>query len=628
MVNISCFRSQMEPSKCLPEIKVSQDAPQFRSTLHEAKSTTMFFEERWTGLDHWTRWRMAVKPENDFWTAGQKNDRRHVEPRVKLYGCQATNTWMVAGKPYWRQLEQWMVAGELSGPWTAVTQFTILSDTLPDQYAWAAGGWQKFKQHQSPIFFRPEIWSSMSIQRSSMLPDDPQLMIFASIGYTLRYLVLRFCCSVGPASRKSSRRSSLEPWCLSCDTDSWSWTQVESSSFWHTLANHAPNCLQRPVCHTCSCSADQFCQHRRPFCLPLAIVPAQVPKPLHRSMHVPRRCAWSERFLCDLLRSRLWLSTLPMEESLRTDLADLHVWILVPQIVSWYACSPSIALSVSTHFVSTGVTWYCAIASRSWTFSYTPRSRRYFNPCSRALRTACHGNSLLVTSSMHMTSCSSSSTSANIACFSRLRLAIDFTIDLHNFSSFSYLISSAVLKFSTCLFLPHILFVWDPAVSEGQTRATKRRNRPSQKATQARQRQTNAKPKRQTRVNNRKNKKNKSNTQANTKGQTKGKISKAHIQCKNTKTRKRRQQQTHKKTKGEEALSTNYKKNQEGKSQNNNTNDETRATRTSKTTKGQTKKPKQSANTTAQKQKQKEKISFWNNVKKKKETNWENKATH
>ena len=102
---------------------------------------------------------------NDFWTAGQKNDRRHVEPRVKLYGCQATNTWMVAGKPYWRQLEQWMVAGELSGPWTAVTQFTILSDTLPDQYAWAAGGWQKFKQHQSPIFFRPEIWSSMSIQR-------------------------------------------------------------------------------------------------------------------------------------------------------------------------------------------------------------------------------------------------------------------------------------------------------------------------------------------------------------------------------------------------------------------------------------------------------------------------------
>ena len=41
--------------------------------------------------------------------------------------------------------------------------------------------------------------------------------------------------------------------------------------------------------------------------------------------------------------------------------------------------SPSNALSVSTHFVSTGVIPYFATASLSLSFSYTLRSRRYFN---------------------------------------------------------------------------------------------------------------------------------------------------------------------------------------------------------------------------------------------------------
>ena len=49
-------------------------------------------------------------------------------------------------------------------------------------------------------------------------------------------------------------------------------------------------------------------------------------------------------------------------------------------------------------------------------------------------RTACNGISLPVTSSMHVTSCPSSSISANIACFSRSRLPRPFFIDLHNFS--------------------------------------------------------------------------------------------------------------------------------------------------------------------------------------------------
>ena len=39
------------------------------------------------------------------------------------------------------------------------------------------------------------------------------------------------------------------------------------------------------------------------------------------------------------------------------------------------------ALSVSTHFVSIGVTLYLATAACSSILSYSPRSRRYFNSC-------------------------------------------------------------------------------------------------------------------------------------------------------------------------------------------------------------------------------------------------------
>ena len=50
-----------------------EDPPQFGTTVHETKSTTMFFKESRTGLNHWTRWRMTVKLET-----------HHAEPRVKL----------------------------------------------------------------------------------------------------------------------------------------------------------------------------------------------------------------------------------------------------------------------------------------------------------------------------------------------------------------------------------------------------------------------------------------------------------------------------------------------------------------------------------------------------------------
>ena len=111
--------------------------------------------------------------------------------------------------------------------------------------------------------------------------------------------------------------------------------------------------------------------------------------------------------------------------------------------------SPSNAVFVSTHFVSTGVIPYFSTASFSSTYSHTPMSRKYFSFDSRALRAACQGSSLQVISSKHVTSCScSSSTSASIACFSRLRFARPFTIDLQSLSSLWLHISSSLLQFS------------------------------------------------------------------------------------------------------------------------------------------------------------------------------------
>ena len=98
---------------------------------------------------------------------------------------------------------------------------------------------------------------------------------------------------------------------------------------------------------------------------------------------------------------------------------------MIDKVSVWFAAIDSMAFNASKrkvpawapkkmiclcppHFVSTGVILYCA--SFSSILSYTPRSRRYFNSSSRALRNACHSSSLPVMSSKYMTSCSFSST--------------------------------------------------------------------------------------------------------------------------------------------------------------------------------------------------------------------------
>ena len=110
---------------------------------------------------------------------------------------------------------------------------------------------------------------------------------------------------------------------------------------------------------------------------------------------------------------------------------------------------------MSVHFVSTGVTQYRAMASRSSTFSYTPRARKYFNSCSRVWRTVCHDNSAPMTSSVHGTRWSCSPTPVNIQNFSRLRLAKPLMIDLYNFSSSLSFPCSSVFFFFAILQFPN-----------------------------------------------------------------------------------------------------------------------------------------------------------------------------
>ena len=55
--------SQMDQSSWPEETRYSEHPPQFRNTVHEVRSTTMFFKESRTGLNHQTTNRMTLKPE-------------------------------------------------------------------------------------------------------------------------------------------------------------------------------------------------------------------------------------------------------------------------------------------------------------------------------------------------------------------------------------------------------------------------------------------------------------------------------------------------------------------------------------------------------------------------------------
>ena len=81
-----------------------------------------------------------------------------------------------------------------------------------------------------------------------------------------------------------------------------------------------------PLFRTCSSSSIPLFQRRCPFCPPLVAVSARVSGPFHGKYARDTSMFMIEKvwFLCGLLRSILWPSTPPMEESLHSDLADRH----------------------------------------------------------------------------------------------------------------------------------------------------------------------------------------------------------------------------------------------------------------------------------------------------------------
>ena len=87
---------------------------------------------------------------------------------------------------------------------------------------------------------------------------------------------------------------------------------------------------------------------------------------------------------------------------------------MIENISSWFAAIDIVAFNASNgglpaYRSGRSLTPFFSTTSFSSTFSYTPRSRKYFSSSSRASRTACHGSSLPVVSSKHMKSCSCSS---------------------------------------------------------------------------------------------------------------------------------------------------------------------------------------------------------------------------
>ena len=103
--------------------------------------------------------------------------RHHVEPRVKLYSpreesfpiplkyidvSRTTHTNLDVMQES-RIDDCWNIDGSrnLSDPWTCFTQFTLLSEKLPDGYMWSGERLTKRQATSRPDHLWPEIWKTM-----------------------------------------------------------------------------------------------------------------------------------------------------------------------------------------------------------------------------------------------------------------------------------------------------------------------------------------------------------------------------------------------------------------------------------------------------------------------------------
>ena len=120
----------------------------------------------------------AGEAMNDFWCMSRSFIfRHHVEPRVQHYSpreesfpfplkyidvSRTTHTNLDVAQE--RRIDDyWNIDGsrDLSDPWTAYTQFTLLEEKPPDGYMWSGGRLTRKQLTSRPDHLWPELWKSM-----------------------------------------------------------------------------------------------------------------------------------------------------------------------------------------------------------------------------------------------------------------------------------------------------------------------------------------------------------------------------------------------------------------------------------------------------------------------------------
>ena len=122
---------------------------------------------------------------NYFWSiSGNFKNRRHVEPRVKLYSPREESftiplKYIDVSRTTHTNLDvmqecridvYWNIDGsrDLSDSWTGFTQFTLLSEKPPDGYMWSGGILMKRQATSRPDLLWPELWRRLAINAKLM----------------------------------------------------------------------------------------------------------------------------------------------------------------------------------------------------------------------------------------------------------------------------------------------------------------------------------------------------------------------------------------------------------------------------------------------------------------------------
>ena len=134
---------------------LSENPPPSRITLNETTSITMICEDKRTGLNHETRWRMTLKPETTFGRSQgitliviKLTQEFNSMWRKKKHSQYHWNTLTLSGG----RIPQWMCCWKASRRFGRVSRSSqFWMKNVQTDLRGQGGGWQKFKQRQDPI---------------------------------------------------------------------------------------------------------------------------------------------------------------------------------------------------------------------------------------------------------------------------------------------------------------------------------------------------------------------------------------------------------------------------------------------------------------------------------------------